>query len=39
MMTEAKKFSVKGWEDGLSGELVEDGKKITWSNGTAWTRA
>jgi hypothetical protein len=39
MMTEAKKFSVKGWEDGLSGELVEEDKKITWSNGTAWTCA
>jgi hypothetical protein len=38
-MTEAKKWTVKGWEDGLTGELVDDGKKITWSNGTNWTRA
>jgi hypothetical protein len=36
MMTEAKKFTVKGWEDGLSGEFVDEGKKITWSNGTTW---
>jgi len=43
MMTEAKKFTVKsdikGWEEGLSGELVEEGKQITWLNGTVWKRA
>jgi hypothetical protein len=43
MMTEAKKFTVKanikGWDEGLNGELDEDGKKISWSNGSTWTRA
>ena len=39
MMTEAKQFTVKGWEDGLSGVLAEEGKKISWSNGTTWMRA
>jgi hypothetical protein len=37
-MTEARKFTVKGWEEGLTGELVKDGKEIAWSNGTAWKR-
>jgi hypothetical protein len=36
--TEADKFTVKGWEDGLVGELVEKGKAINWSNGTTWKR-
>src|SRR5262249_5272988 len=43
MMTGAKKFTVKanikGWGEGLIGELVEDGKKISWSNGSTWARA
>jgi WD40 repeat protein/serine/threonine protein kinase len=38
MMTDAKKFTVKGWGEGLSGEFVDEGKKITWSNGTTWLR-
>jgi hypothetical protein len=38
LMTEAKKFTVKGWEDGLVGEVAAKGKKIDWSNGTAWQR-
>ena len=37
-MTEAKKFTVKGWEDGLVGELVKEGMEIAWSNGTTWKR-
>jgi hypothetical protein len=37
-LTEAKKFVVKGWEDGLTGELDDKGKTITWSNGTTWKR-
>ena len=36
--TEADKFTVKGWEEGLVGELVEKGKTINWSNGTTWKR-
>jgi tetratricopeptide (TPR) repeat protein/tRNA A-37 threonylcarbamoyl transferase component Bud32 len=36
VMSEPKKFTVKGWEEGLRGELAEEGKKITWSNGTTW---
>jgi hypothetical protein len=43
MMTEAKKFTVKanikGWDEGLIGELVEEGKQIKWSNGSVWKRA
>jgi hypothetical protein len=39
MMAQANKWTVKGWDDGLTGELVEEGKKITWSNGTTWRRA
>jgi hypothetical protein len=38
-MTEPKKFVVlKGWEEGLTGEIVDDGKGIDWSNGTKWKR-
>jgi hypothetical protein len=37
-LTEAKKFAVKGWEEGLTGELADKGKVITWSNGTTWKR-
>jgi hypothetical protein len=38
-MTEAKKFVVlKGWEEGLVGELDDAGKSIAWSNGTTWKR-
>jgi hypothetical protein len=36
--TEADKFTVKGWEEGLVGELVDKGKTINWSNGTTWKR-
>jgi hypothetical protein len=39
MMTEGKQFTVKGWEDGLTGMFGGEGKKISWSNGTTWTRA
>ena len=38
-LTEAKKFVVlKGWEEGLAGELDDKGKAIAWSNGTTWKR-
>ena len=38
-MTEANKLVVlKGWEEGLVGELAKDGKAINWSNGTTWKR-
>ena len=38
-LTEAKKFVVlKGWEEGLTGELDDKGKAIAWSNGTTWKR-
>ena len=37
-LTEAKKFVVKGWEEGLTGELDDKGKTIAWSNGTTWKR-
>jgi hypothetical protein len=37
--TEAKKFVVlKGWEEGLVGEVAKEGKAINWSNGTTWKR-
>ena len=36
--TEADKFTVKGWEEGLVGELAKDGKAINWTNGTTWKR-
>src|SRR6516165_8703370 len=35
-LTEAKKFVVHGWEEGLTGELDDKGKAIAWSNGTTW---
>jgi hypothetical protein len=38
LMTEDKKFTVKGWDNGLVAELTEKGKKISWSNGSAWQR-
>jgi hypothetical protein len=38
-IAEANKFTVKGWDDGLVGEVTEKGKKMAWSNGTAWQRA
>jgi hypothetical protein len=37
-ITEGKKFTVKGWEDGLAGELAKEGKEIAFSNGSAWKR-
>jgi hypothetical protein len=37
-MIEAKKFTVKGWEDGLAGELVKEDKEIAWTNGSTWKR-
>jgi hypothetical protein len=37
-MIEAKKFTVKGWEDGLAGELVKEDKEIAWTNGSTWMR-
>ena len=38
-ITEASKLVVlKGWEEGLVGELAKDGKAINWSNGTIWKR-
>ena len=38
-ITEASKLVVlKGWEEGLVGELAKDGKAINWSNGTTWKR-
>ena len=45
-MTEGRKFvTVKGllvngegWEEGLVGELAEDGKTISWANGSTWKR-
>ena len=38
---EANKFVVlkgDGWEEGLVGELAQDGKAISWANGTTWNR-
>src|SRR5262249_17816626 len=38
-ITEASKLVVlKGWEEGLVGEVAKDGKEINWSNGTTWKR-
>ena len=45
-MTEEKKFvTVKGilvngegWEEGLVGEITDEGKTITWANGSKWNR-
>ncbi len=37
-MSEAKKFTIKGWEDGLGGELAKEGKEIAFTNGSIWTR-
>jgi hypothetical protein len=40
-MTEPKKFTVKGvkgWDDGLVGEIVKEGKEIAWANGSTWKR-
>jgi hypothetical protein len=39
-ITEATKLVVlKGsWEEGLVGELVDEGKTISWGNGTKWNR-
>jgi RNA polymerase sigma-70 factor (ECF subfamily) len=39
-ITEANKLVIlKGmWEEGLVGELVDDGKTIAWANGTKWRR-
>ena len=34
---EPNKLEVKGW-DGLVGELVDEGKTISWGNGTKWKR-
>jgi hypothetical protein len=40
-ITEAEKFVVlkgDGWEEGLVGEIAEDGKAISWANGSTWKR-
>jgi hypothetical protein len=40
-MTETKKFTVKGvkgWDDGLVGEIANEGKEIAWANGSTWKR-
>jgi hypothetical protein len=37
-MTAAGKFTVKGWEDGLAGELAKEEKEIAWTNGSTWKR-
>jgi hypothetical protein len=45
-MTEETKFVTvrgivvngEGWEEGLVGELTEEGKAITWANGSTWKR-
>src|SRR5262249_35442394 len=45
-MTEDKKFvtvkgflvNEEGWEEGLVGEISDDGKVITWANATTWKR-
>jgi hypothetical protein len=40
-LTEAKKFVVlkgDGWEEGLVGQLDDNGKIIAWTNGTTWKR-
>jgi len=40
-LIEAKKFVVlksEHWEEGLVGELDNEGKTIAWTNGTTWKR-
>jgi hypothetical protein len=37
-ITDASKVLVRGWEDGLVGELTDNGKTISWANGTKWKR-
>jgi hypothetical protein len=40
-LMEAKKFIVlksEHWEEGLVGELDDEGKSISWTNGTSWKR-
>jgi hypothetical protein len=38
-ITEEKKIITRwGGEEGLVGELVDEGKKISWGNGTTWKR-
>jgi hypothetical protein len=38
-ITEADKLvALKGWEEGLVGELAKNGKAINWANGTTWKR-
>jgi hypothetical protein len=37
-LNKAKKFTVKGWEDGVAGELAEEGKEIIFTNGSTWKR-
>jgi hypothetical protein len=37
-MTAAKKFTVKGWEDGLAGALAKEDREIAWTNGSTWKR-
>jgi hypothetical protein len=38
-VTQADKIVIlKGWEEGLVGEVAKDGKAIKWSNGTTWKR-
>lgn len=40
-ITEATKLVVlkgNGWDEGLVGELADEGKTISWGNGTTWKR-
>jgi hypothetical protein len=37
-LTEVTKVAVRGWEEGLVGELSDEGKTIAWGNGTKWKR-
>jgi hypothetical protein len=40
-ITEATKLVVlksASWEEGLVGELAQEGKAISWANGTTWKR-
>jgi hypothetical protein len=40
-VTEATKLVVlkgNGWDDGLVGEFADEGKTISWGNGTTWKR-
>lgn len=37
-MTDAKKFTVKGWDEGLVAQLTKQDKEIAWTNGSTWKR-